>query len=182
MSTSVLQIIGTAVSVLAVTLSLLNLAFQMRQQTKALRSQNYAHALGRLAAVQARLSGDADLADLFARGVRDTSRLTLPERIQFTWAFYEIFGSFEFMYDQARAGALPGEVWKRWEATLAWWLSLPGVKSWWQARPTPFGPRFTGLVEQQLQAPQVDREAAARWQAFVANPHAQAETQAPTTP
>lgn len=171
MTTSTLQIIGTTISVLAVVLSLLNLAFRVRQQTRALRSQNYAHALGRLAAVQARLSGDAKLAELFARGVRDTGMLTSEERIQFTWAFYEIFGAFEFMYDQVRAGALPSEVWSRWQATLAWWISLPGVAAWWQARPTPFNPRFTTLVDEQYRSPGHDVEAAKRWQAFVANPH-----------
>jgi hypothetical protein len=168
-----LQALGAAVSVVAVTLSLLNLAFQMRQQTRTLRSQNYAHALGRLAAVQARLSGDAAMANLFARGARDPSALTVEERIQFTWTFYEIFGAFEFMHDQSRGGALPRSVWDRWEATLAWWLSLPGVAAWWRARPTPFNAAFTALVDAHLRAPRVDQEAAQRWRAFVANPHAQ---------
>ena len=171
MNASAQQLVGVAISVLAVTLSLLNLAFQVRQQTRALRSQNYAHALGRLAAVQARLSGDAKLANLFARGVRDPAALSVEERIQFTWTFYEIFGAFEFMYDQSRGGALPRTVWSRWEATLAWWISLPGVAAWWEARPTPFNPPFTALVEEHRRRPRVDPEASARWRAFIANPH-----------
>jgi hypothetical protein len=172
MTPSLLQTVGTWVSVLAVTLSLLNLAFQVRQQTRTLRSQNYAHALGRLAAVQARLSGDSALADLFARGVRDPTVLTVQERIQFTWTFYEIFGAFEFIYDQARAGALPTAVWSRWEATLAWWLSLPGVAAWWRAKPTPFSERFAALVDGHLRSPRADAAASRRWSAFIANPHA----------
>jgi hypothetical protein len=169
---TLLQTIGALVSVIAVTLSLLNLAFQVRQQTRTLRSQNYAHALGRLAAVQARLSGDEALAGLFARGVRDPAALTVEERIQFTWTFYEIFGAFEFMYDQARVGALPREVWARWRDTLAWWISLPGVAAWWRARPTPFNPAFTRLVDEELQRPRLDEGASRRWRAFIANPHA----------
>jgi len=58
----------------------MDLAFQVRQQTRALRSQNDAHALGRLAAVQARSSGDAKLANLFARGVRDPAPLSVEEQ------------------------------------------------------------------------------------------------------
>src|SRR5690606_10375128 len=108
------QLIGTVVSVTAVVLSLLGLAFQVRPQTRALRAQNYDQALGRLAAVQARLSESERLASVFARGAVDTSLLTVEERIQFTWTFYEIFGAMEFMYDQLREGALPPHVWDRW--------------------------------------------------------------------
>lgn len=74
----------------------------MRRQTKSLRAQNYAQALGRLGAMQTRLSADPKLANLFARGVRDPGKLTPEERIQFTWTFYEMFGAFEFMFDQAK--------------------------------------------------------------------------------
>jgi hypothetical protein len=166
------QVIGIGVSVLAVTLSLLNLAFQVRQQTRALRSQNYAHALGRLAAVQARLSSDPRLANLLARGVREPAGLTVEERIQFTWTFYEIFGAFEFIYDQSRANALPSAVWSRWEGTLAWWISLPGVAAWWEARPTPFSSAFTALVDDHRLRPRVDVRASRRWSAFLASPYA----------
>ena len=165
------QLIGTSVSVAAVVLSLLGLAFQVRQQTRTLRSQNYAQALGRLAAVQARLSESAQLANVFARGAGDVKSLTVEERIQFNWTFYEIFGAFEFMYDQLLDDALPEHVWERWERTINWWLALPGVASWWRARPVPFNSRFTSLVDTIAADPQVDAEAFARWSAFLDNPY-----------
>lgn len=170
------QLIGTVVSVTAVVLSLLGLAFHVRQQTRALRAQNYAQALGRLAAVQARLSESERLASVFARGAVDTSLLTVEERIQFTWTFYEIFGAMEFMYDQLREGALPPHVWDRWERTLAWWIAQPGVASFWRGRPTPFNDAFTALVEEKLADPRIDMQRLAAWDAFIANPHAQART------
>lgn len=168
---STTQFIGTAVSVVAVTLSLLGLAFQVRQQTRTLRAQNYAQALDRLAAVQARLSESERLAGIFARGAMDTRLLTIEERIQFTWTFYEIFGAIEFMYDQMRAGALPSHVWERWERTLSWWIAQPGVASWWRGRPTPFNDRFTALVESRMADPRIDMERLARWDEFLENPH-----------
>ncbi len=171
MDSSTTQLIGTAVSVLAVTLSLLGLAFQVRQQTRTLRAQNYAQALARLAAVQARLSESERLANVFARGAMDTRLLTVEERIQFTWTFYEIFGAIEFMYDQMRSGALPSHVWERWERTLAWWIAQPGVASWWRGRPTPFNDEFTALVESRLADPGIDLERLARWDEYLENPH-----------
>ena len=67
--------------------------------------------------------------------------------MQFAWAFYEMFGAFEFMYHQFQAHALPAEVWERWSATLSWWISMPGVQAWWRAKPAPFNSTFSAFVE-----------------------------------
>jgi len=139
----------------------------VRQNTQSLRTENYARALDRVATLQARLSADPDLAAVFGRGVLDTGALTPEERIQFTWAFYEMFGAFEFMYHQSRARALQDDVWERWSATLSWWISLPGVQSWWRAKPTPFSASFSAFVEARLTTSPPDVGAAQRWQEFL---------------
>jgi hypothetical protein len=82
--------------------------------------------------------------------------------------FYEVFGGFEFMMDQHQEGALPGEVWERWSATLAWWISLPGVQAWWRARPAPFSADFTAFVDGLVELPRLDVEADERWRRFLA--------------
>jgi hypothetical protein len=160
--------LGEFVSGVVVVVSLVVLAHQMRQNTLSLRTENYARALERLAAIQGRLSGDEVLAPVFARGVLNTQGLSPEERIRFTWAFYEMFGAFEFMFHQAKAGAMPDEVWTRWSDTLSWWISLPGVAAWWRSRPTPFSASFTAFVEGCLQAGPADPEAARRWARFLA--------------
>lgn len=159
---------GEFIGAVAVVLSLAYLAFQVRQNTQSLRTENYARALDRVAAMQARLAADPESSSVIGRGVLDSASLSPEQRIQFTWAFYEMFGAFEFMYDQARAGALPAHVWERWSATLSWWISLPGVQSWWRAKPTPFNASFVAFVETRLGAGPPDVAAAERWDEFVA--------------
>lgn len=170
MTPQTLETIGTVVGILALTLSLITLAIQVRQQTQTLRAQTYGDALSRLAEMQSRLGGDSVLANLFAKGVRDPASLKPEERIQFAWIFYEMFGAFEFIYDQAKVGALSTEVWNRWDATLAWWISLPGIAAIWRAKPTPFSPSFSELVEEHLSNPKSDRASTMRYQMFVAFP------------
>jgi hypothetical protein len=151
-----------------VVVSLVYLALQVRQNTRGLRTENYARALDRISALQSRLSQEAEFTALFSRGVLDVAALSPRERIQFTWALYEAFGSFEFMFHQARDGALPAEVWERWSATVAWWLSFAGTRAWWAARPAPFSASFAAYVDALIAADQVDHDAARRWQAFIA--------------
>jgi hypothetical protein len=158
--------LGEFVSAVAVVVSLAYLAYQVRQNTLSLRSENYARAHDRVAAVQARL-GDPSQARVFGRAVWDPSKLTPAERIQFAWALYEMFGAFEFMHHQSQAGALPPEVWDRWSATLGWWTALPGVQAWWRSKPAPFSKSFTRYVEERIGSGPPDAEAARRWQEFL---------------
>ena len=160
--------LGEFISGIAVVISLVYLAFQVRQNTRSLRTENYARALDRVAALQARVSADPQLTAIFDRGVLDPSVLAPGQRIQFSWAFYEMFGSFEFMFHQFQAGALPDEVWERWGVTLAWWISLPGVEAWWRAKPTPFSASFSAYVEECLRSGPPETGAARRWQEFLA--------------
>lgn len=167
MDREILETIGSYVSVLAVVISIVALAFQVRQHTRSLSSQNYGKALDRLAAVQARLGSDPAANSVFNRGVSDARVLTSDERTQFVWILYEIFGAFEFMFDEAERGALPAHVWDRWSATLAWWISLPGVRDWWQYKPTPFNRPFSAFVDECIRSPRVDAAQAERWQQFL---------------
>jgi hypothetical protein len=167
MNPEMLQVIGAYGGVLAVVVSILGLASQVRQNTQALRSQNYGKALDRLAAVQSRLGADSESAGVFNRGVNDAGSLTPDERSQFTWILYEIFGAFEFMHDESQRGTLPPQVWDRWAATLAWWISLPGVQAWWDNKPTPFNQHFSAHVDHCIRTPTFDADAARRWRRFL---------------
>lgn len=170
MNPEILKAIATYASVIAVVVSIVGLASQLRRHTLSLHSQNYAKALDRIAAIQSRLGMDAGASGVFARGVRDPAALSPEERIQLAWILYEIFGGFEFMFEEARRGTLPPQVWERWDATMAWWISLPGVRDWWRNKPAPFTQRFSDLVEERLSRPVHDAAAAARWQDFLRNP------------
>ena len=63
---------------------------------------------------------------------------------------------------------MPDEVWQRWSATAAWWLSFPGVRAWWAHRPVRFSASFEVFVEATLRDNPTDIAASERWQQFVA--------------
>ena len=159
--------LGEFISGLVVIASLAYLAVQVRQNTRSLRTENYSRALDRVSTMQAQMSRDAGFTTLFSRGLVDPSTLSPQERIQFTWCAYEMFGAFEFMFHQTESRAIPGEVWERWSATAAWWLSFPGIRAWWAAKPAPFSESFSAFVEDCIRDNRADPAAARRWQEFV---------------
>ena len=123
--------LGEFVGGFFVVLSLVYLAHQVRMNTKSLRSENYARLLERMSTLQSRVAAEPDLNRVFTVGSEDPGRLTRSERIRYAWALYDMFGTAEFMFHQSRAKALPKGVWTRWEATIGWWFSHPGVRAWW---------------------------------------------------
>jgi len=89
LSLQTLANLGEFISAVAVVLSLVYVAYQVRQNTESLRTENYARALDRVASMQARISADPELSRLIGRGVVDPAALSATERVQFTWAFFE---------------------------------------------------------------------------------------------
>ena len=159
--------IGEFVGAIAVVISLIYLAMQVRQNTISQQTENYTRALDRISAQQSRLAQDGEFAMMLSRGVRDTKSLTPGERVQFTWVFYEIFGAFEFMFHAAENNAIPEEVWNRWESTIAFWLIYPGVLAWWEVRPTPFTDSFTSFVESVIRDNPAGDDTGLAWQDFI---------------
>jgi hypothetical protein len=159
--------IGEIIGAIVVILSLVYVAIQVRQNTEAQRTENYARALERVAAIQSTLSQDSEISLIFSKGVVDTSKLTPQEKVRFTWSLYETFGAFEFMFLASKTGSIVEEVWSRWSAAIAWWLTFPGVQAWWKARPLPFTDSFTSFVESLLKDNPTDAEQNQRWQEFI---------------
>lgn len=160
--------LGEFVGGFFVVVSLVYLAHQVRQNTRSLRSENYARILDRMSTVQSRLSADPELNRIVAVGAESPEKLTRGERLRFSWAMYELFGATEFMYMQFRENALPPTVWARWEASLLWWLSHPGMRAWWAAKPAPLAAEFEHFGNELLRTRRMDEQTIARWRSFIA--------------
>ena len=160
---NVSEIIGSVV----VILSLVYVAVQIRQNTESQRMENYSRGLDRLAAMQSMLSQDSEMSLLFSRGAVDSSKLTPQERVRFTWAIYEALGAFEFKFHASRNHAIPEEVWTRWSAGVAYWLTFPGFQACWHARPIPFTVSFTAYVDSVLKDNPTDVEQSRRNREFI---------------
>ncbi len=160
--------LGEIIGAIAVVVSLIYLAVQVRQNTLAQRTDNFSRALDRLAAMQSALGQDSEASVIFSKGVADPSKMTAKERMQFTWAMYEMFGAFEFMFLASKTESIPHEIWQRWSAAVAFWLSFDGVQIWWSVRPIPFTSDFTAYIESLLQENPTDAESTRRYLEFIA--------------
>jgi hypothetical protein len=88
--------------------------------------------------------------------------------VRFSWALDDLIGTAEYIFHQSRDNTLPDGVWMRCDATLGWWLSHPGLRAWWRARPSPFSSDFEAFAEDLIRDDRFDKSAVDRWRAFVA--------------
>ena len=162
-----LAYIGEIIGAVVVVLSLIYLAVQVRQNTEAQRTENYARALERLATFQSMLSSGSEISTIFSKGLTDSPNLTAQEKLRFNWSMYEAFGAFEFMFHAARKKSIDEEIWSRWSQAIAWYLTFPGAHKWWVIRPLPFTNSFSLFVESLLKDNPTDVEKTQRWLEFV---------------
>jgi hypothetical protein len=142
--------LGEFVGGIGVILSLVYVAIQVRRNTSSQRADMTARILDRMSAQQHTYAFDPEASKFFSRAITDTSALTVDERIQFAWLMTEFLGAIEFLMQQYDAGNIDEQIWLRWSKTLDWWLTYPGVRSYWISRPTPFTDRFTDYIEDRL--------------------------------
>jgi hypothetical protein len=158
--------VGEFLGGLGVIVSLIYLAVQIRGNTSSQQSETYARSLERMAYMQEFMAKDHALTKMFNEGLIDPSQLTITQKIQFAWVLTEMFGNLEFMFFQSEQRNIPAELWDRWEETMKWWLTFPGVVAWWKGKPTPFTPAFMSCVEECI-AQGYQPESPGAWESFI---------------
>lgn len=139
--------IGDFLGGIGVIVSLVYVALQVRDNTEAQRNDIEARTLERLGSMQREMAVNPELCALYNKGLRDTKKLDLQEKIRFTWWCTEFFSAIEFLHQKHRQGMISEGIWWRWDQTFRWWLCFPGIVTYWESKPTPFSPEFSSYVE-----------------------------------
>lgn len=127
---------------LAVVFSLIYVAAQVRQNTKALRGAATANAIASLRDWNKELIGNASVARIWGRGVENMEELNGNERAQFIVLSFNLFKTLEDMHFQFCHGSMDPEVWAGWETFAALYLKRPGSQQYWAHRRQLFSRPF----------------------------------------
>jgi hypothetical protein len=140
--------IGQIVGALAVVISLIYLASEVRRNTRAtqLAAMRSMHdAFNRW--IQ-QISGNPDLSELYYRGIHDFDSLEGAEFVRFSTLMNQLFRTVEEMYYLQAAGHLAKGLWHGWEAAHREFNAYPGVQAWWRLRSHWFSDEFVKFVDQ----------------------------------
>jgi hypothetical protein len=143
------EAIGAAsevVAALAVVISLLYLAVQVKSATESARTSTYQAVVSEFGALNRSMAATPDLSMLFIRGMEDFAGLSDDEKARCSQLFFVCFHNFENMYYQYRKGYLEQDVWAGWQRIMLVYHQRPGFQVWWSLRADVFSKSFVDFL------------------------------------
>ncbi len=142
--------IGQVIGALAVVVSLIYVAAQIRQNTNAVRAATAQSLHEHFASWYHLIASDASLAELATRGLKDYASLSDTEKARFVSLFMAFLAYFQNAFLKWKQGLLAPSLWKSWEQVMMNLIGAPGGKELWKERAYLFDDEFRRHVEDDL--------------------------------
>jgi len=134
--------IGDAIGAVAVVVSLVYLASQIRQNTKAVRAAAVHSSIGHSMDVRRSLYESDALTRIYIMGSNDPKTLSEEDLLRLRLLFHNLFLSLRNIYSQTHLTGLPAETWVTQIPLLQRVLSTQGGKWFWANYSHEFEPSF----------------------------------------
>jgi len=151
--------LGDFIGGIAVVVTLVYLAIQLRANTDSIRAASSTAINERLVGVNQSLVEDPSLAEIFVRESSSPGSIEGADRVRFDTLIQSMFISLENVMKVAQSGTIEFRDWEPWSRHLRRWLMNPAVRAWWVRQDTPFGEEFKAhvqaLLDQERRPPSV---------------------------
>ena len=145
--------IGELISAVAVVVSLVYLAFQIRQNTKqidentkAAQAAAFDSSISQTFAARAVIIENEDVARIYLKGTDAPEALSAEDLLRYRLTLHNLLWSIWNMQSQAQVGELSSETWSAQLATLERVVSTKGFQWFWANYSREFGASFQQVV------------------------------------
>lgn len=158
MSLADLGNLGEFVSALAVVVSVLYLAIQIRQNTRSLRAQAHQSITTHIAELNRTIVENDEVAEILERGLEDPTVLTPAEARRFNAYNSARFRHYDNLYYQYRVGVREDSQWSGFSSMLRFHFMQAGLRRWWNDSTAFYSPEFVAYCKtlQEGVSPPVD--------------------------
>ena len=139
--------IAGALAAIAVALTVVYLAVQIRKNTLATRSQTYYLLTAALAEASAILASNEDLARIYRVGISRPDELAEDDFYRFAMYSINQFRRYENLFFQHRSGLVDDEFWDGQCNNILWFFHRPGTQAWWKDKRLTFSKSFREYLE-----------------------------------
>ena len=148
MSWDAIGAVGEILGALAVFISLIYLAVQIRQNTRSVSTAATQSALESLNAALQIGAGSKANAHVIILGMNDLDALDSDEQMQFTLWLSSFLRTLELAHIHYERKLIDEDVWAGFEAQFAAIMQSKSAQRIWQERQTMFGKRFRTFIEE----------------------------------
>jgi len=142
--------LGEFIAAVAVVVSLIYLALQIRQNTRSVRDSAFQGVVHTVAELTMRLGTNPQSIAILRRGVQSPDDLSKDEWSQFSILLHGIFNNYQNYYWMRERGLLDDSVWTPTVNNLRLQMKLPGFQTWWKRYPLELSTSFTEYVEREI--------------------------------
>jgi hypothetical protein len=132
---------------IAVVVSLVYLASQIRQNSKLLRTSTASATSDTTSRIATLIVQDTEVARIFWEGMADRDALTTADRHRFDPLIGMMMGGTLQDYQFAEDGVVPPSVWEYRTIALRRMLQGPGMQQWWSKWGSDFPQQFRDFVD-----------------------------------
>ena len=139
--------IGEIIGSIAVIISIIYLAIQIRTNTEAERTSTYQAVVSDFGAINNTMASTPELSHMFVEAMEDYHQLSSDEKARISQLFFQCFRYFENMFYQHRKGYLDEDVWTGWKRLMLTYYARPGFQTWWEHRRDVYSESFAIFLE-----------------------------------
>jgi hypothetical protein len=139
--------ISELVGAVAVIASLIYLAAQVRQHTRAIQSSSFQGTTDALNHINMMIASDPDLLRVISSRPSSLGELSVEDRYRYSYVLLSLFRVRETAYHQQHEGTTALQSWIREEVTLRSNLESPAAREWWKTVGYGFAPEFSQYVD-----------------------------------
>ena len=142
--------IGEFVAAVATLFTLIYLAAQIRQNTRAVRSTAFQQVVDSFSEISLAMGLNPEVSEIFDRAREDLSSLDSGEKSRLRLIFLSFFRRAESVFFQSEQGTLQAESWEGIRESLKLILRGQGARQFWDENRSVFNSRFRTFVESEL--------------------------------
>ena len=143
--------IGEITGALAVFLTLIYLALQIRQNTKAVRASAVDASISKVTSVRQSMYENAEIAGIYIAGLANPDDLDELSRTRFRLLMHNVLLSISNIYSQTSFAGLSSSMWESQLVLLRRVVTSPGGQWFWKEYQLEFDETFRGQIEAILQ-------------------------------
>ena len=143
--------IGEIIGALAVFLTLIYLALQIRQNTKAVQAAAVDASISKVTSVRQSMYESAEIAGIYIAGLANPDDLDELSRTRFRLLMHNVLMAISNIYSQTNFAGLSSSMWESQLVLLRRVVTSPGGQWFWKEYQLEFDETFRGQIEAILQ-------------------------------
>ena len=145
--------VAEVIGALAVVLTLIYLAIQMKHSALAVNQAAQQSMVAEMGASMDSLFANPEGAEIWLKGITSYSSLSAVEKVQLTSLLHHFARTVEQAHLSFRVGTFDAQVWQGLEAQVLDVFATPGMQEWWSLRRHWYSEAFQSLIDKSNQAP-----------------------------